>query len=67
MGSSIFAGPGAGRFPTANSVCNDIIRLAQNRTCPTFPLNNDNIVINNDYKACFYVRIKCSDGLGIIR
>lgn len=29
MNLSTFAGPGAGRFPTANSVLNDIIRLAQ--------------------------------------
>ena len=26
--SSTFAGPGAGRFPTANSVMNDLIRIS---------------------------------------
>jgi hypothetical protein len=63
---STFAGPGAGRFPTANSVMNDLIRLSQDRAVPPFPLNSD-IALNNDYIARFYVRIKCSDGLGIIK
>eukprot|EP01038_Epipyxis_sp_PR26KG_P006854 gene6854-9385_t len=67
MNSSTFAGPGAGRYPTANSVVNDIIRLAQGKTLDAFPYNADEIVLNNDYLAKFYIRIKCSDGLGIIR
>ena len=64
---STFAGPGAGRYPTANSVVNDILRLCKHETCQPFPLSVDSLVINNDYEARFYVRIKCSDGLGIIR
>ena len=61
MLTSTFAGPGAGRFPTANSVMNDLIRLSQDQTMPPFPINS-NIPLNNDYKAKFYVRITCSDG-----
>eukprot|EP01037_Dinobryon_pediforme_P017843 gene17843-18071_t len=53
---STFAGPGAGRFPTANSVLNDLIRLSLSQTA-----------LDNDYLARFYIRIKCSDGLGIVR
>lgn len=66
MSTSTFAGPGAGRFPTANSVVNDLVRLAQGKTVAPFPLNSD-LPVNNDYSARFYVRITCSDGLGIIR
>jgi len=57
---------GAGRYPTANSVVNDIIRLAQEKTLDAFPLERD-LTINNDFIACFYVRITCQDGLGIIK
>ena len=64
---STFAGSGAGRFPTANSVVNDLLRLCRKQETEPFPLDDESIVINNDYEARFYVRIKCSDGLGIIR
>ena len=66
MGVTTLAGPGAGRFPTANSILNDLVRLAQGKTCPPFPLTSST-PLNNDYVARFYVRVKCSDGLGIIR
>ena len=66
MGQSSFAGPGAGRYPTANSVVSDIIRVAQGKVATPFPLAKDPPV-DNDYSARFYVRVTCSDGLGIIR
>ena len=66
MNMSTFAGPGAGRYPTANSVLNDLIRIGQERTLEPFPVDSQ-VTLNNDYVAKFYVRIKCSDGLGIIR
>ena len=56
MGVSTLAGPGAGRYPTANSVLNDLIRLSQGKTCVPFPLTSNSISINNDYIARFYVR-----------
>lgn len=61
-----YTGPGAGRYPTANSVCNDLIRISQGRTLVPFPLNQD-IPLFNDYSAQFYVRISITDGLGIIK
>ena len=91
MNMTTFAGPGAGRFPTANSVVNDLLRLAKGiskscsqvviicryiilhiyvrigETCSPFPLDAESIAINNDYEGRFYVRINCSDGLGIVR
>ena len=66
MVRSTFAGPGAGRFPTANSVLSDLVRLCQGTTPEPFPLDSA-VALNNDYQAPFYVRIKCNDGLGIIR
>jgi homoserine dehydrogenase len=66
MPESTFAGPGAGRWPTANSVLNDIVRIAQGLTVAPFPLQSD-VPVDNDYTAKFYVRVTCSDGLGIIR
>ena len=63
---STFAGPGAGRYPTANSVVNDIIRLNLGQVTKPFPLE-DNIKINNNYNASFYVRINVKDSVGIIK
>lgn len=57
---------GAGRYPTANSVVNDIFRLGQEKCLDPFPLEKS-LNIDNDYTACFYVRITCQDGLGIIK
>lgn len=64
---STLAGPGAGRYPTANSVVNDLVRLCKKQECDPFPLEYPSMVINNDYTACFYVRIRCKDGLGIVK
>ena len=66
MDTSTFAGPGAGRFPTANSVMNDLIRVSLDKTVAPFPLESPSLQLNNDYTASFYVRIKCEDSLGII-
>jgi homoserine dehydrogenase len=66
MGASTFAGPGAGRYPTANSVLNDMIRLSMGTASKPFPLEAE-VAIKNDYETTFYVRISCSDALGIVR
>jgi len=63
---STYAGPGAGRFPTANSVVSDLVRICLGQSCAPFPVASQEFV-NNDYLARFYVRIKCKDGLGIVR
>lgn len=67
MGISSYTGPGAGRFPTANSVVADICRIAsKNSFKDPFPLSS-NIEIDNDYTSAFYIRISFQDELGIIR
>ncbi len=63
---STFAGPGAGRYPTANSVVNDILRLNLGQTTNPFPLE-ESISINNNYRASFYIRINVKDEVGIIK
>lgn len=63
---STFAGPGAGRYPTANSVVNDILRLNLGHASNPFPLE-ESIIIDNNFKASFYVRINVKDSIGIIK
>ncbi len=65
-----YVGQGAGRFPTANSVINDIVRLAQG-LIPSRAFGASasvaSIRIQHDFEGKFYVRIRICDGLGIIR
>ncbi len=39
MGTASFSGPGAGRYPTANSVVNDIVRLGTGKVGSPFPFD----------------------------
>jgi homoserine dehydrogenase len=66
MGTCSYLGPGAGRFPTANSVVADICRLADGKSAPPFPLQA-NLELDFDYISIFYIRIPFQDGLGIIK
>ena len=54
---------GAGRFPTANSVMNDLIRLSVDKSSPPFPLSCE-VVVNPDYVGTFYIRIKSMNSIG---
>ncbi len=67
MVSSTFAGPGAGRFPTANSVMNDLIRVAQGKSLQTFPIQDETLAIDSDFMSRFYIRISSENRVGIIR
>lgn len=49
MGTSSFAGPGAGRYPTANSVVNDLVRLGTGKVGKPFPF--DKVCINDECLA----------------
>ncbi|OQS02791.1 homoserine dehydrogenase [Thraustotheca clavata] len=63
-----YVGQGAGRFPTANSVVNDIVRLAQTVVpIPAFGSTREGVKLENDYEGRFYVRVRLADGLGIVR
>lgn len=39
MGTASYSGPGAGRYPTANSVVNDIVRLGAGKVGRPFPFD----------------------------
>jgi homoserine dehydrogenase len=74
MGTCSYMGPGAGRFPTANSVVADIVRLAntQGEAPSPFPLSpsssqQQQLELDHDYVSIFYIRIPYIDGLGIIK
>ena len=68
MGECCYMGPGAGRFPTANSVVADIVRLADETGEPKdpFPVSSS-LELDHDYVSIFYIRIPYCDGLGIIK
>eukprot|EP00621_Florenciella_sp_RCC1693_P005033 CAMPEP_0182535504 /NCGR_PEP_ID=MMETSP1323-20130603/18041_1 /TAXON_ID=236787 /ORGANISM="Florenciella parvula, Strain RCC1693" /LENGTH=518 /DNA_ID=CAMNT_0024745639 /DNA_START=9 /DNA_END=1563 /DNA_ORIENTATION=+ len=66
LGSTSYVGPGAGRFPTANSVVSDVLRLAHGLTSKPFPVTTE-VPLEPDYTSNFYLRISISDTLGIIR
>jgi homoserine dehydrogenase len=66
LATCCYSGPGAGRFPTANSVVNDMAMVARGggRGDP-FPLKRDTKVVS-EINGCFYVRFLIREGLGII-
>ncbi|CAM9187290.1 unnamed protein product [Ectocarpus sp. 6 AP-2014] len=66
MGTASFSGPGAGRYPTANSVVNDIVRLGTGKVGSPFPFDKE-WELESDFTSAFYLRITCSDDLGIIK
>ncbi|CAM9641461.1 unnamed protein product, partial [Ascophyllum nodosum] len=66
MGTASFSGPGAGRYPTANSVVNDIVRLGVGKVGAPFPFDKE-WKLETDFTATFYIRITCKDDLGIIK
>ena len=66
--SSSLVGPGAGRFPTANSVVSDLARLADGLApLSPFPPPSAELTFNADYEAQFYVRLNIKDAHGIIK
>jgi homoserine dehydrogenase len=69
MVESSLVGQGAGRFPTANSVVQDIVLLAKGISHSPFPSvpKGEEMVISKDYSAKFYVRLHITDGTGIIK
>jgi len=77
LGTTSYTGPGAGRFPTANSIVSDIHRIASattnnndsnnNNPFPTPPSSPSPIILDHDYASRFYIRVSFQDELGIIR
>ncbi len=59
-GVSGFFGQGAGRYPTAYTVANDCIDVANGTKHPYNPVCND-AVIDNSVELCYYIRTSISD------
>jgi len=64
--SSSYIGPGAGRYPTANSIVSDLVRLARGLVGPPFPVDRA-MPLEPDYTSRFYIRLRIRDQLGVIR
>jgi homoserine dehydrogenase len=64
-----FAGPGAGRYPTANSVVSDLIRVSLNKVAAPFPLTAapDSITLDSTYVSRFYFRVTTTDQVDFSR
>lgn len=67
--STTYIGPGAGRYPTANSCVNDILALAKGDTTPLpfNPSSGTSKKFVNNFDSVFYIRLRYRDGLGITR
>jgi len=58
---STYTGQGAGRFPTANSCINDILKIAKGDTT-SLPFNAPtDLTYVEDYLSKFYLRLKVSE------
>ncbi|CEM30017.1 unnamed protein product [Vitrella brassicaformis CCMP3155] len=74
LGQSYYIGPGAGRYPTANSVVSDILDLTyriQNAADgavapPCFTTEKVATNYESDFKADFYLRFIVDDKVGVI-
>jgi len=66
--SSTYSGQGAGRFPTANSCVNDIVKVARGDVNP-LPFNSktEGVQFVNDFKSKFYIRLRYRDQNGITK
>ncbi|CAM9222143.1 unnamed protein product, partial [Phaeothamnion confervicola] len=63
MGESTYTGPGAGRYPTANSVVSDILRMAKGACGDPWPFQKE-WQMDSDYSARFYLRFAVDGGGG---
>jgi hypothetical protein len=67
MGTCSYTGPGAGRFPTANSIVSDVVRVAKKQAMiDPFPIQS-NLDLDPNFVSAHYIRIPFQDSLGIIR
>lgn len=68
LSTCVYSGPGAGRFPTANSCVNDMVAIAKGGGGGNpFCRDSEAPVAAGGPKMRFYIRFIIKDGLGIIR
>ena len=68
LGNTYYIGKGAGGYPTANSVVNDVISIIKKESPCSTALGERkcNIKFNQNYSSQFYLRLKIKDTIGII-
>lgn len=70
LGSTLLVGQGAGRFPTANSAVNDMVRCAAGSCRGVGGLgragSGASVAFDSDYEAAFFMRVTFKNGLGIV-
>jgi homoserine dehydrogenase len=66
LGDTFFSGKGAGRFPTANSVVNDMVAMATGNAGLPFPVQSEAAIVS-EVTGRFYIRLVIQDGIGIIK
>merc|ERR1712216_110133 len=66
LGDTFFSGKGAGRFPTANSVVNDMVAMSTGNVGPPFPVQSEATIVS-EVTGRFYIRLVIQDGIGIIK
>eukprot|EP00922_Rhytidocystis_sp_ex-Travisia-forbesii_P021036 GHVS01030872.1.p1 GENE.GHVS01030872.1~~GHVS01030872.1.p1 ORF type:complete len:498 (-),score=78.80 GHVS01030872.1:316-1698(-) len=76
LDNSVYVGPGAGRFPTANSVVSDIMEIqsrvhtqdSKHNICfpPAFPTTQSAHKFESDFTAEFFIRFVVSDQCGVV-
>jgi homoserine dehydrogenase len=62
LDTTSYSGPGAGRFPTANSVVSDIVRIGRGMATQPFPYEKE-WPLETDFTGEFYTRITCKVSL----
>ena len=60
-GKLAFEGQGAGRYPTAHSVVQDLVRICQNSVSPVYTTDKVNVLYEN-FENSFYIRRKDEKG-----
>ena len=62
---TILIGEGAGRYPTANSVVNDIMSLVLHKSYINNVTKRD-LIVESNWSSTFYIRFRASDRIGLV-
>jgi homoserine dehydrogenase len=68
LGRTAYAGEGAGRGPTANSVVSDLVKVARGERGAAFPPRDETgLAFREGYESRFYIRLGYRNQLGITK
>eukprot|EP00933_Yihiella_yeosuensis_P075438 TRINITY_DN84843_c0_g1_i1.p1 TRINITY_DN84843_c0_g1~~TRINITY_DN84843_c0_g1_i1.p1 ORF type:complete len:425 (+),score=100.58 TRINITY_DN84843_c0_g1_i1:118-1392(+) len=66
LATCVYSGPGAGRFPTANSVVNDMVAIAKGGGGGDAFGASADVKLDSEIRGSFYLRFTVKDTVGII-